>query len=108
VTRGDIVTASPPGAYGKPRPAIVVQSDWLAGTDSTLVCLVTSTLREAPLFRLTVEPTPANGLRSTSQIMVDKIIALPRAKCGTRIGRLERDTLTALNRMLAIVLGLAD
>ena len=108
MTRGDIVTVSPPGAYGKPRPAIVVQSDWLAGTDSILVCLVTSTLREAPLFRLTVEPSPANGLRSTSQIMVDKIMALPRAKCGAVIGRLERDTLATLNRMLALVLGLAD
>ena len=108
MTRGGIVIVSPPGAYGKPRPAIVVQSDWLAGTDSLLVCLVTSTLREAPLFRLTIEPTPANGLRSTSQIMVDKIIALPRAKCGTLVGRLERDTLVSLNRMLAIVLGLAD
>jgi len=54
----------------------------LAGTDSILVCLVTSTLGEAPLFQPAVEPTPADGLRSTSPIMVDKIIALPRAKCG--------------------------
>jgi len=82
VTRGDIVTVAPPGAYGKPRPATVGQSDWLAETDSILVCLVTSTLREAPPFRLAVEPTPADGLRSTSPIMVDKIIALPRAECG--------------------------
>jgi len=108
VTRGDIVTVSPPGAYGQPRPAVVVQSDWLTGTVSILVCLITSTLRDAPLFRLTVEPSPANGLRSTSQIVVDKVIALPRAKCGALIGRLERDTLAALSRMLAIVLGLAD
>ncbi|MCJ2072814.1 type II toxin-antitoxin system PemK/MazF family toxin [Methylobacterium sp. J-030] len=108
MTRGDIVTVSPPGAYGKPRPALVIQSDWLVETDSLLVCLLTSTLRDAPLFRLTVEPTPANGLRSVSQIMTDKIIAMPRAKCSAPIGRLERDTVATLNRMLALVLGIAD
>ncbi|AYO82295.1 type II toxin-antitoxin system PemK/MazF family toxin [Methylobacterium brachiatum] len=108
MTRGDIVTVSPPGSYGKPRPALVIQSDWLVETDSILVCLLTSTLRDAPLFRLTVEPTPANGLRSISQIMIDKIIAMPRAKCSPPIGRLERDTLATLNRMLALVLGIAD
>ena len=108
MTRGDIVTVSPPGAYGKPRPATVIQSDWLTGTDSILVCLITSTLRDAPLFRLTVEPTTANGLRRVSQIMVDKILALPRVKCGPVIGRLEVDTLSGLNRMLALVLGIGD
>lgn len=108
MTRGDIVTVSPPGAYGKPRPALVIQSDWLVETDSILVCLLTSTFRDAPLYRLTIEPTAANGLRSVSQIMTDKIIAMPRAKCSMPIGRLERDTLATLNRMLALVLGIAD
>ena len=108
MTRGDIVTVSPPGAYGKPRPALVIQSDWLVETDSILVCLLTSTFRDAPLYRLTIEPTAANGLRSVSQIMADKIIAMPRAKCSMPIGRLERDTLATLNRMLALVLGIAD
>lgn len=108
MTRGDIVTVSPPGAYGKPRPALVIQSDWLVETDSILVCLLTSTFRDAPLYRLTIEPTAANGLRSVPQIMTDKIIAMPRAKCSMPIGRLERDTLATLNRMLALVLGIAD
>lgn len=108
MTRGDIVTVSPPGAYGKPRPALVIQSDWLVETDSILVCLLTSTVRDAPLYRLTIEPTAANGLRSVSQIMTDKIIAMPRAKCSRPIGRLERDTLATLNGMLALVLGIAD
>lgn len=108
MTRGDIVTVSPPGAYGKPRPALVIQSDWLVETDSILVCLLTSTLRDTPLYRLTIEPTAANGLRSVSQIMTDKIIAMPRAKCSRPIGRLERDTLATLNGVLALVLGIAD
>lgn len=106
--RGDIVTVSAPGAYGKPRPAIVVQSDWLSGTDSVLVALLTSTLREAPIFRLTVDSSPQTGLKVPSQIMVDKIMALPRVKCGPVIGRLEDGSVVALNRMLSLVLGLVD
>ena len=108
MTRGDIITVSAPGAYGKPRPAVVVQSDWLDGTDSVLVCLMTGTLRPAPLFRLTVEPSAENGLTLTPQIMVDKVLALPRSKCGGVIGRLDQDTLVGLNQRLAVVLGLAD
>lgn len=106
--RGDIITASAPGAYGKPRPAIIVQSDWLSGTDSVLVALLTSTLREAPIFRLTVDSSPQTGLKVPSQIMVDKIVALPRAKCGPVIGRLDDGSVVALNRMLSLVLGLVD
>ena len=48
--RGEIVTVAVQGDYGKPRPAVVIQSDWLAETDSVLVCLLTSTVRETPLY----------------------------------------------------------
>jgi mRNA interferase MazF len=106
--RGDIVTVSAPGDYGKPRPAAVVQSDWVTGTESVLVSLLTGSLRDAPIFRLTVDPGPETGLKVTSQVMVDKIMALPRAKCGAVIGRLDDGSVAALNRMLAVVLGLVD
>lgn len=106
--RGDLVTVSAPRDYGKPRPAVVVQSDWLADTESVLVSLLTGTLRAAPIYRIAVEPSPANGLRATSQIMLDKILTLPREKCGPVIGRLDEATLTALDRGLIVVLGLAD
>lgn len=106
--RGDIVTVALPGDYGKPRPAVVIQSDWLAETDSVLVCLMTSTLREAPIYRLTVAPTPENGLQVVSQVMVDKIMAVRRVKCGASIGRLDDAALVTLNRMLALVIGVAD
>lgn len=106
--RGDIVTVSATGAYGKLRPAVVVQSDWLDGTDSVLVALVTSTIRDAPIFRLAVDPSPATGLKVASEVMVDKIVALPRSKCGAVMGRLDDDSMIVLNRMLSVVLGLAD
>ena len=37
VKRGDIVTVALQGDYGKPRPAVVIQSDWIDATDSVLV-----------------------------------------------------------------------
>jgi mRNA interferase MazF len=108
VKRGDLVLAVARGEYGKPRPALVVQSDLLNETHSSfLVCLLTTDLLDAPLFRLTVQPSPANGLRQTSQVMVDKLLALPRERVRDRIGALDDATLLAVNRSLALVLGLA-
>lgn len=106
--RGDIVTVAAQGDYGKPRPAVVIQSDALNLADSVLVALFTSTANDAPLYRLNVEPSSANGLRSASQIMVDKILAFPRVKCGAVMGQLERQHLLALNSMLLVMIGLAD
>lgn len=61
--RGDIVLAVARGDYGKPRPAVVVQSDLFNSTHASLiVCLLTSELVDAPLFRLTIPPSPTNGL----------------------------------------------
>jgi mRNA interferase MazF len=106
--RGDLVTVAAPGDYGKPRPAVVIQSDALDAADSVLVALLTSTLTQTPLYRQTVEPSPANGLRSVSQIMADKIMACPRAKCGPAIGRLDSADMLALNNRLSVMIGLAD
>ena len=86
---------------------MVVQSDWLAATDSVLVALLTSALVEAPLYRLTIEPSDANG-KAPSQVMIDKIVAIPRGKCGRVIGRLNESERIALNHMLAVVVGVAD
>jgi mRNA interferase MazF len=73
-----------------------------------LVCLLTTTLRDAPMYRLSVQPSAANGLRAESQIMVDKVFALRRDKCGPVFGHLEQDAMVARNRMLALVMGIAD
>lgn len=105
--RGDVVTVAVAGDYGKPRPAVVVQTDLLNDTHaSCVVCLVTSTLRDAPLLRVSVEPSPRNGLHQRSQIMVDKIATVPREKIGARIGVLEDETMLGLSRALAFVMGL--
>ena len=108
--RGDIVTVSAAGDYGKPRPAVVVQSDYLtdAKLASVIVCLVSGTAQDTPAFRLTVGPAAGNGLRKTSQIMVDKLVAVRRSRIGKRIGRLDDETVLRLNRTLAFVVGLAE
>jgi mRNA interferase MazF len=108
VKRGDLVIVSAPGDYGKPRPAIVIQSDWLKATDSVLVALLTSTLVDAPLYRLQIEPSETNGLKVPSQVMVDKILALPREKCGRVIGRIDESSRIILNHMLSVIVGIAD
>ncbi|PYB70952.1 growth inhibitor PemK [Rhizobium wuzhouense] len=106
--RGDLVTVSAQGDYGKPRPAIVIQSDILNAADSVLVVLLTSAMADAPLYRLTVEPTAGNGLKVVSQVMVDKVMAYPRAKCGPVSGHLSGADMLALNTMLSVMIGLAD
>jgi mRNA interferase MazF len=105
--RGDLVTIALSGDYGKPRPALVIQSDLFEAHPSVTVLPVTSELREAPLFRVRVDPTDANGLRRASDVMVDKPQTIARAKVGKPIGRLEDETLIAVNRALAVFLGFA-
>lgn len=107
--RGDVVIVSASGDYGKPRPAVILQSNLFeALVESLTVCPITSDVQDAPLIRITVEPTAQNGLRRTSQIMVDKIQTLSRKRIGSRIGRLEEEPLLAVERAIALFLGLAD
>jgi mRNA interferase MazF len=107
MNRGDLVLVVSPGDYGKPRPAVVVQTDLLNETHASLaVCLLTTHAVDAPLFRLDIEPTPQNGLQAKSQIMVDKIVSLKRERVKEVMGRLDERSLICLNRSLAFVLGL--
>ena len=105
--RGDIVTIALSGDYGKPRPALVIQSDLFAAHPSVTVLPVTSELRDAPLFRIDVEPSDDNGLRTVSAVMVDKPQTVARARIGSTIGRLDDDSMLAVTRALAVFLGFA-
>jgi mRNA interferase MazF len=72
--RGTVVTVASAGvSSGMPRPAVVVQAArWLQGHPSVTLCPLTSTVVEAPLVRIAVAPSPRNGLRQPSQLMVDQ------------------------------------
>ena len=84
MNRGDVVLVAARGdSAGKPRPAVVIQSDLFNPThDSVTLCLITSELRDAPLFRPDLKPTRENGLSKTSQVMVDKIFSAKRGSIG--------------------------
>lgn len=106
--RGEIWTVAGSGDYaGKPRPVAILQDDRFDGTESVTVCAFTTDPTEAPLFRLPVEPTEENGLRESCRAMVDKIVTVPRAKIGKRIGRLADEDVVRLNRAVLVFLGVA-
>ena len=105
--RGDIVTIALSGEYGKPRAAFVIQSDLFDAHPSVTVLPVTSELREAPLFRIRVEPTDDNGLRKTPEVMVDRTQTVALEKTGNTIGHLDDESMLAVNRALAVFLGFA-
>jgi mRNA interferase MazF len=105
--RGDLVTVALQGDLGKPRPALVIQSDLFEAHPSVTLLPVTGELRDAPLFRITVQPNEINGLGKPSQIMVDKPQSVAREKVGEPFGRLDDEAMVAVNRALAIFIGVA-
>lgn len=106
--RGDLVTVAVQGDFGKPRPALVIQSDLFNDTHPTvMLCLLSSDLRDAPLFRLGVAPTPENGLKRASQIQVDKVMTVLRDKIGPAFGHLDDAEMLKVNRALALFTGIA-
>jgi len=105
--RGDVVTCAPPGEFGKPRPAIVLQSDLFNDTHASVtLCPITSHAVEAPLFRVPVKPSAANGLKKSSQAMADKLTTVRRERIGAIIGQLEADDLARVEGAVLRWLGL--
>ena len=105
--RGEFWTAAGPGYAGKPRPVLILQDDAFAATDSVLVAPVTTDPTVAPLLRLPVAPDAKNNLSRACSVMVDKIMAVPRAKVGKFAGVLDARAMARINVMAATVLGLA-
>jgi mRNA interferase MazF len=109
VKRGDVVTVTASGDHGKLRPAVIVQTSALpAEHASVIVCQMTSDIVEASDFRVTIEPTEKNGLRTRSQIVADKPMTIRRERVGRRIGSLNDKDVARLNVALAFLMGLAD
>jgi mRNA interferase MazF len=106
--RGDVVTVAATGDYGKPRPAVIVQTGALpAEHASVVVCQMTSECSDVE-FRVTINPTAKNGLKVRSQIMADKPVTIRRERVGRLVGRLDDRDVAQLNSALAFVMGLAD
>lgn len=106
--RGDVVIVAAPGDYGKPRPAVIMQSNAIPESHASIViCRMTSELVEAD-FRVTIEPSPESGLFTRSQVIADKPVTVRRERIGRLIGRLGGREMARLNVALAFVPGLAD
>ena len=106
--RGEIWTVAGGKDYaGKPRPVVILQDDRFDRTDSITICAFTTDRTEAPLFRLAVEPSDRNGLRSACRLMIDKITTVPKTRAGTRVGRLADEDIVRLNRAVLVFLGIA-
>jgi mRNA interferase MazF len=106
VRRGDVAVVVIPGDFGKPRPAVIVQSAALGeATTTVLLCPMSSDVQEFKVLRPIVEPAPENGLRVRSQIMTDKAFPLRREGMRRVIGTLDPLTVERLDRALLVVFG---
>jgi mRNA interferase MazF len=106
MTRGDLVAIALSGDYGRPRPALIVQAEHFAALPSITVLPLTSEIHDEHLIRITVQPSEHTGLRSASQVMVDKISTVPLAKVRGRIGAVDTATMRQVDGALAAFLGL--
>ena len=106
--RGNVVTVAMQGDFGKPRPALILQSDVFSDIHATVtVALISSEIVQAPIFRLDIEPSETNGLSQPSQVQIDKIMSIRSEKIGSVIGELNDVMMVRVNRALALWLGLA-
>jgi len=105
--RGDLVTIALQGDFGKPRPALVIQSNFFFDHPSVTILPITSEIRETPLFRFLIEPSQENGLLKNSQVMIDKIQTVSTEKVSKPFGSVTEAQLLEVNRLLALFLGLA-
>ena len=105
--RGDLISVAIPGDYGKPRPALIIQSDRTSYLDSITVLPLTSGELNADDFRIGILPSIENGLIHFSYVMVDKAGTIRRTKAGPVIGRITDNEMADVNRALAAFLGFA-
>jgi mRNA interferase MazF len=105
--RGDLVVVALQGDNGKPRPAIVLQSDAFLNSYSVVLIPLTSDVLDAPGLRVTITPTRDNGLRLVSQAMLDRLGSARRDVVGQVIGRIDPPTLQKVEDAVSLLLGLA-
>lgn len=105
--RGDLVTITMQGDFGKPRPTLIIQANHFSEHASVTVLPITGTLVAAPLLRVSVQPSAENGLQKPSQVMVDKTMTVKHDKVGPVFGHLDADAMVEIERCLAVFLGIA-
>ena len=84
--RGDIVIVAPPGEFGKPRPAVIVQADVEPESERVTVALITSDLHRLPALRVPLLADAFTGVRRPSEIAVDNLQTFSVGKIGNVVG----------------------
>jgi len=107
IERGDIVICALSGDYGKPRPAVVIQSDLFNPTHHSItLCPITSHLIDAPLFRISLTPNKLTGITLASQIMIDKVTTIKSEKITKKTGKISSEEMQKLNDALKLWLSI--
>lgn len=107
MSRADLVIVAAPGAYGKPRSAVIVQSNAIPqGHASVVIHPITAELGEAD-FRITIELGPDAGLGPVPGD-ADRPVTILRERTEGRIGHPTTAGTTRLTVAFISVMGLAD
>jgi len=104
--RGDIVLVVFTGEFGKPRPALVIQTDTAIPSEYITCIPITGTLKRVPDVRVPIDPTPQNGLTKPSELMVDLVQTASRSRFRDVIGVIETETMILVEISLSLHLGL--
>jgi mRNA interferase MazF len=104
--RGDIVLVAPPGEFGKPRPALIIQSDAAFPSGYFTYLPITSDLLRVPEVRIALSPNAENGLRLPSEVIVDMIQTSSSSRFARTIGAIDFNTLRTIEAALNLHLGL--
>jgi mRNA interferase MazF len=94
----------------KTRPALVIQND--VGNrygDLTIVAAITSKI-SAVLYpvEVIIQPSPANGLRALSAILLDQVRTVDKQRLIRRLGAIDVSTLQRVEEAIQISLGLME
>lgn len=107
--RGDIVWCVMSSDFGKVRPAVVVQSDLFNGLrETTVLCPLTTTDVEAPLFRIALAPDADNQLEKPSWAMVDKVCSVKNTSIREVQGKVPAESMASIDEALMLWLGLGS
>lgn len=107
---GAVVRLGHPVARFDPQRslAVVVQADrWLSDDPTLTCCPLTTRMVEAPLLRLPLEPSVANGLPRPAQLMVDKVFTASWPQVRELLGLLQGEELARMEWSLRQWLELA-
>jgi mRNA interferase MazF len=85
--------------------AVILQADIFKAHAWVTVLPVTHQLLEEPLYRVTIEPTPKNGLERAGQMVLAKIASIPRKSIQKKLGRVDAKVMRSATRGLAVLLG---